>query len=179
MMSVLMRRILDWTAVVLLLTALGQAVALGRAEMGADALLVPLLGQNDPPHALSGPGAADRALSVRVATVGERLTIEDLARGIWLMDQGQLADAAPLTEKEREKVQALLQAAEAERTELLAIQEQLLLTEAEMTVLGREMAVSLTPVQRAWLLENRDRISVAGVEQRYWDELLNQEGENP
>ena len=175
MMSPAVRQILDLTAVLFLLLALAQAVTLGRAEMGADTVFVPLLGADEPPHTLSGPGAADRALSVRVATVGERLTIEDLARGIWLMDQGQLSGVTPLSEGERQQVQVLLEAAEHERTELLAIQEQLLQAEAEMTVLGREMAVSLTPMQRDWLVENRDRISVSGIEQQYWDDLLKQE----
>ncbi len=166
-----MSRVADVALVGLLAVALVQAVLLGR-DRGEARAYVPLLGAQDPPGALQGEGAAARALAAKAAAVGEFVTIEDLARGVLALREGTLPGAAPLTEAEAARVDVIVRQAAADRLELLRVEGEIAAVEAEMQAKARAAAATLTPEQRAWIVAQRDAVSVGQVEQAYWDELL-------
>ncbi|MCB9745187.1 MAG: hypothetical protein H6740_21540 [Alphaproteobacteria bacterium] len=167
-----MSRALDALTGGLLLLALVQAAGLARSRSAAPSTTLPLLLPGDPPGALQGPGEAERTLQARAVALGDYLTVEDLARGVLLMERGELPEAPPLSEAERAEVAALLAEADAHRTELLEVEGQLRAVDAELSAVAAEMAASLTPQQRAWVQQQRDRVSVGEVERAYWDAVL-------
>ncbi len=101
-----MRRPLDLALVAALVVAVSLTV-LGAVRDPVGALGLPLLAAGDPPGALHAPGAPARALQGRLATVGDVLTIEDLARGVLALEQGQLPGVAPLAPGDRAEAVAL------------------------------------------------------------------------
>lgn len=161
---------LDGALVVLAVVALVQTGMLlgARGEVRA---YVPLLAAGDPPGALSGDGAAARVLADR-AGVGEYITVEDLGRGVLALRDGSLEGASPLTPAEEARLGPALAQAAADRAELLKIEGQIAAAEAELVTKARAIAATLTPEQRAWIVANRDIVSVGQVEQAYWDELV-------
>ena len=163
-------RLIDGLLVVLLVAALAQAALLLRG--GVDRRYVPLLSEGDPPGTLQGPGAASRVLRARGAAVGEFVTIEDLARGALALRDGQLPGAAPLSASEAARLQPLLEKAAQDRKDLLAVEGEIAGVQAEIQEKAAAIAATLTPEQRAWIIANRDDVSVGQVEQAYWDELL-------
>ena len=88
------------------------------------------------------------------------------------MQSGALPNVPPLSEKASDEVINGLSQANLSRTELTRIQGDIRKTEKQLTTIARELLTSLTPEQRTWIVNNRDRISVSEVEQRYWDALL-------
>lgn len=167
-----MRRKADIVLVLLLTLAFAQAVVLATRTNPAVRAYLPLMGPQDPPGALQGPGAAEAALRAGIATVGPAVTVEDLARGALALERGELTGAAPLTEAERERVLAIVQRADRHRDELLAAEARLASAEAALADRARAIAATLTPEQRAWIVAQRDAVSVGQVERAYWDELL-------
>ncbi|MDP2310248.1 MAG: hypothetical protein Q8P18_29805 [Pseudomonadota bacterium] len=164
-------RFLDGLLVVLLVVALVQAVLLG-AGGGAVRAYVPLLGEADPPGHLQAPGGAARALAAKAAAVGEFITVEDLARGVLALSEGSVAGAAPLTDAERAAIAPIVRKAAEDRQALLVVEGEIAELEARLQERARGIAATLTPEQRAWIVAQRDAVSVGEVEQAYWDELL-------
>lgn len=165
-----MSRVADIALGALLVLALGQAVLLARGGRSSDTF--PLLVPGDPPGALQGPGAAARAIRTRVGAVGELVTIEDLARGVLALEEGALPGVAPLTVAERARLAPLMKQASDHRDELLRTEAQISEAETRLGEKATEIALTLTPDQRAWIIAQRDAVSVGQVEQAYWDALL-------
>ena len=156
----------------LALLALALALPLALRPSGEALRLLPLLGPHDPPGALQGPGEAERALQARAAAIGDYLTIEDLARGVLLLERGELPGVSPLSEAERQEVARLLAEADAHRGELLELEQQIAAADEALGELATRLAWSLSPEQRAALRSQRNRVSVGEVERAYWDELF-------
>lgn len=154
----------DRVLVGLLALALVQAVALAaRAWQGPPALPLPV--------AVPPGQDADLALRAQVATVGDWVTVEDLARGALALERGELPGVAPLTDGERAELRALVEQAERDRAELLRVEGELMAAQDALDAQARALAASLTPEQRAWVVEQRDVVSVGQVEAAYWAEL--------
>lgn len=156
----------------LLALALVLAGLLLRREAATPVVSLPLLDAGAPPGALQGPGEAEAALHAKALLMGELYTVEDLARGALLLQQGQLEGVPPLSDSERAELAEALREADADRTELLALEQQIRSTEAEMGEIGLQLAATLSPEQRAWVVAQRDRVSVGEVERAYWDAVL-------
>lgn len=163
---------IDRLSLALALLALVLAGLLLRREADTAVVSLPLLDPGAPPGSLQGPGEAEAVLRAKAALVGDLYTVEDLARGLLLLERGELPGVAPLTDSERAEVAALLRQADADRTELLALEQQIRAAEAELGEIGLQLAATLTPEQRARVLAERDRVSVGGVERAYWDAVL-------
>lgn len=166
-----MRRPLDFALVAALSLALILAV-LGVLRDPVGVVGLPLLGASDPPGALHAPGAPARALRGRIATLGDVLTIEDLARGVLALEQGQLTGVAPLPAALRAEVATRLAETHARREALLALETRMASEDAALRSEAVALAATLTPDQRAWVATQRDIASVAGIERVYWDALL-------
>lgn len=165
-----MKRALDGLVVVLLVAALVQAGLLLRG--GIDRRYVPLLAAGDPPGSLQGPGATARVMRTKGAAIGEILTIEDLARGALALQEGPLGGAPALSASERERLRPLIEKGAADRQALLDAERKIADVQAQIQEKAAAIAATLTPEQRAWIIANRDTVSVGQVEQAYWDELL-------
>ncbi|MCB9762478.1 MAG: hypothetical protein H6739_21955 [Alphaproteobacteria bacterium] len=152
--------------------ALLQASALALRAPASPRAPLPLMGADAPPGALQGPGEAERTLRAQAVAIGDFLTIEDLARGVLLLERGELADAPPLSGAERDEVARLLAQADAHRTELLQIEGEIAAVDAELAEVAARLAASLTPAQRQWVVARRDQVSVGEVERAYWDAVL-------
>lgn len=161
----------DGLAAVLAVVALIQAGLLLSQERGA--VLLPLLSAEERPGALQGPGLAEARVQSRAALVGDYVNVEDLARGL-LAAAGApgVPGVAPLTAAERADLAGLIQQAEQHRQELLAVEQKLAAAQQTLAEQARAVAAALTPEQRAWVLAERDRISVGGIEAAYWAMLL-------
>lgn len=159
----------DRLTLVLGIAALLQVLLLLARDQGV--LLLPLLGAQEPPGALQGPGLAEGRVQARAAAVGDYVNVEDLARGLLAAEQG-VPGVPPLTEAERAEVAPLIAEAERHRQELLATEQRLAGAQQALAEQARRIAAGLTPEQRAWILAERDRISVGGIEAAYWEALL-------
>lgn len=162
-----MSRGLDAALVALLVVALVEAGLLLARARTAPRLALPMTA--------AGPGidpaGADRAVRASVVAVGAYVTVEDLARGVLALERGALVGAAPLSAAERAEVAALVAQADLDRRALLDTETRLRAVEAELDARARAIAASLTPEQRAWVLAERDRVSVGRVEAAYWAAL--------
>lgn len=163
-----MTRLADALLVLLLLVGLAEAAVLATRERALPRVAFSMTGPNPmPPGAASG----DQVVRARVAALGDYLTIEDLARGVLAIERGELPGVAPFTEAERARLRELVRIADGHRRELLAAEDELRASEAELDELAREIAASLTPDQRAWVRVQRDRVSVGALEAAYWKAL--------
>ncbi len=159
---------------VALVVALAVAVALAaRLALGGHAgvAYVPVMGPADSTPAMQGPGGAERALDAKLAIVGDYLTVEDVARGVLALQQGRLPGVAPLTAEEAARVKAQVAQADAHRVELLKVEGELADAERAQDATARAIAATFTPEQAAWVLAQRDQVSVGGIEAAYWKEL--------
>ncbi|MFZ5477116.1 MAG: hypothetical protein ACOZNI_10105 [Myxococcota bacterium] len=146
---------------------------MSRAADGALALLLALaLAQAVALALRPGPAARAGVPLGSVAALGETITVEDLARGTLALEEGHLPGAAPLFAGERDRARALFARAAAQRDELLRIEGEIAAAEARLGDDARAIAATLTPEQRAWVVAQRDRVSVGQVERAYWDALL-------
>jgi hypothetical protein len=148
----------------------GGSAPAPEASPARDAL--PLLAPGDPPGALYAPGAAPAQLRAKLSAVGEVITVEDLARGVLALQEGQLPGVEPLPEALREELSRRLTVTNQRREELLALETQLATEEARLAAEARSLAEGLTPEQRAWVAQQRDVASVGAVERAYWEALL-------
>jgi hypothetical protein len=162
----------DLLLVVLLGVAVVQAALLVRRDGGTVRAYVPLLARGEAPGGLQAPGGAARALAAHAAAVGDFVTVEDLARGVLALRDGTLPGAPALTDAERTALDPLLRRASEDRLELLRVEGDIAKVDAAMQDRARAIAATLTPAQRAWVVANRDVVSVGQIEQSYWDELL-------
>ncbi len=128
------------------------------------------------PAAVRPGEAGDSVVRGQVAQVGDWLTIEDLVRGVLALERDTL-DGPPLTDAEREELHALVLQADAHRTELLEVEVALRSAEQALDARARALAAALTPEQRAWVLAQRDQVSVGSVEAAYWRDLAQILGE--
>lgn len=159
----------DFISMILLFVALAQALYLAQPAMGG---LLPLLKPGAAPGALQGPGAVEAGLRSQTAWVGDYVNIEDLVRGTLALEQGKLTGVAPLSDAERQALSTVMAQADQHRQELLSVESQIAAKEAELSENARQMAQQLSPEQRAWILAERDRVSVGGIEAGYWAELI-------
>lgn len=162
-------QILDAALVVALGVGLVLAARLVLADPGV--AYVPVMAATDSTQAMQAPGGPERALAVKLARVGDYLTVEDLARGVLAIQQGRLQGAQPLTADELAKVKARIAIADEHRRALLEAEAALASAEADQDAIARQIAATLTPEQKAWVLAQRDNVSVGGVEAAYWQEL--------
>lgn len=148
----------------LLALALVQAVALAvrawRTPAAAPLAVAVAPGQD-----------ADAALRAQVATLGDWVTVEDLARGALALERGDLPGVPALDEDERAELRALVAQAERDRNELVRVEGELRAAQDELDQRALALAASLTPEQRAWVYAQRDAVSVGQVERAYWAEL--------
>ncbi|MCB9742367.1 MAG: hypothetical protein H6741_06140 [Alphaproteobacteria bacterium] len=156
----------------LLLLALVQAGGLALSRASTPATTLPLLLPSDPPGALQAPGEAEATLEARAVALGDYLTVEDLARGVLLLERGELEGVPPLSEAERTQVAALLRAADQHRTELLEVEGEIRGVDADLSAVSAELAARLSPAQRLQVRQQRDRVSIGEVERAYWDAVL-------
>lgn len=156
-----------------LVVALGVGLVLAARLVLADQSVayVPVMAPTDSTQAMQAPGGAERALAVKLARVGDYLTVEDLARGVLAIQQGRLQGAQPLTVDELAKLKSRVASADEHRTALLEAEAALAKAEADQDATARQIAATLTPEQKAWVLAQRDNVSVGGVEAAYWQEL--------
>lgn len=174
-----MTRWLDRLSLVLLLCAAGLLGRdLFRGPGVAEHAPVPLLLPSDPPGSLHAPGADERALRARAATVGEVLTIEDLVRLAVVLEEGRGAELGlklkPLSDAERTALRALIQTADDHRRALLAAEGDLAAADRALRDAATQLAAGLSPDQRTWIQQNRDAVSVGKVEEAYWKRALGQ-----
>ncbi len=162
-------RVLD-TALLVALAA-GMGLALRLVVVPSPVAYVPVMTAADSTQAMQSPGGAERALDARLAQVGDYVTVEDLARGALAIEQGRLPGVAPLSESERAALEEQVAKADQHRKDLLAAEAELARAEAEQDATARQIAATLTPEQKAWVLAQRDNVSVGGVEAAYWEEL--------
>jgi hypothetical protein len=170
--SALRSRAADVTLSVLLGLALVQAALIAHRDGEPRAGTFALVGPGDSQGTLQAPQGAARAIEARVGAVGDFLTIEDLARGVLALEQGSLPGVEPLSASEKARLKPILEQAARDRDDLLSTEGQIAAKEAELGAKAREIALTLTPEQRAWVIAQRDAVSVGKVEQSYWDELL-------
>ncbi len=146
----------------------------------AEHAAIPLLLPSDPPGSLHVPGADERALRARAASVGEVITIEDLVRLAVLLEEGRGAEAGvelpPLTKEERAALRARIRTAEEHRRALLAAEGDLAAADRALRDAATQLAAGLSPDQRAWVQANRNAVSVGEVEEAYWQRAR---GEGP
>ena len=100
--------------------------------------------------------------------MGDFLTIEDLARGVLALDGGEHGG---LSAAERDALGPVVAEAVAHRQALLDNEAALAAAEAELDAAAREILAALGPEQQAWILAQRDQVSVGEVEGAYWVEL--------
>lgn len=153
----------------LLLLLLAAAVLAWPSSRGEGRVLVPLLLSEDPAGSLHEPGGDTRRVAARAAALGEVLTIEDLVRTTVAAGQGQ-PGLPPLSPAERAALAPLLDRAMADRDALLAVEAELAAARDRLDGAARGMAGELRPEQQQFILEQRDRISVQGVEAPYWEQ---------
>lgn len=141
---------------------------------------VPLLLPSDDPGSLHMPGADEQALRARAASVGEIITIEDLVRLAVALEEGRGAelglDLPALSDEQRDRLRARIQAADEHRRALLAAEGDLAQADRRLRDASTRLAAGLTPEQRAWIQANRDAVSVGEIEDAYWKRAL---GEAP
>lgn len=153
----------DRVLTALLVVAAALAGMLAFRERGTPRVVLPVavpMGQD-----------ADRTLQAQVATVGDWLTIEDLARGALALEKGEVLTSPRLSAGEREELRRLVGQADQHRAALLQAESELRATQDALDARARALAASLTPEQRAWVVQERDRVSVGEVEAAYWAEL--------
>lgn len=166
-----MNRFAEGLFLALLAIGLVEAGLLLARERSSPRAAFALVAPESPPLSAAG---ADGAVRARVSAVGDYLTVEDLARGVLALERGELPGAAPLTDAERRELATRVAQADAHRQELLAIETDLRTKEAELDQIARELAASFTPEQRAWVLAERDRVSVGRIEAAYWAALVDE-----
>jgi hypothetical protein len=159
----------------LVVLALLGALLLGlrqRLDPASGALLLPLLRPGAGADALMGPGAETRAVAAEAAAVGELLTIEDLIRACWALSARPegLPGAPPLSAEERAALLPLVERADQQRRALLAVEAELAAAEGRLGAAAAAAAGGLDPAQRALIMNERDQISVGGVEEAYYGE---------
>lgn len=160
---------LDAVLVALLAVGAAEAGALAWRTTTTPVATLPLLLPGDDPGALFAPGGAETVLAARAATIGDYVTVEDLARAALLASRGELGE--PLTAGERERLAALVARTDADREALLAVEAELRAEEEALDAEARTIVGTLTAEQRRWILDHRDAISVGRVEAEYWAEL--------
>lgn len=173
------RRLPELLLIVLLVAAMVQALLLLVSAPGEQRSWLALQRAGDPPGALGRPGGAEQVLRTRIAALGEYLTVEDLVRGALALERGELEDAPALDDGERRELAELLAEAAGERDELLRVEGEIRRIDRELAQGARQLAASLTPEQRAWVLQQRDAVSVDRLERAYWDELARLLREEP
>lgn len=167
-----MKRLPDLLLLLLLAIALVQAGLLLSHDGGVTGVTVLLQTASDPPGALQTSGGSEVALKARVAGVADYMTVEDVARGALALQRGELPGVAPLDDDERARLGAILHDAATHRDELLAVEGEIRGLESALRARTAEIARTLTPEQRAWVMARRDQVSIDQVERAYWDELL-------
>lgn len=178
-MSAGLARWLDGAALLALSAAVG--VLAWPGSPGAARVALPLLASEDPAGSLHAPGGDERLIATRAAALGEVLTIEDLVRTTQAAIEGR-PGLPPLSEAERAELARLLDRAVADRDALLAVEAELAAARDRLDGAGRSMAGELDPTQQGYILQERDRISVQGVEVPYWQQTregLQPEGTQP
>jgi hypothetical protein len=165
-----MRRLGDVVFLVLLGLAVLQAGLLAFRPPPGQSYLH-LLGRGENPSLLSADGKAEHAVAAKVAVVGDYLTIEDLVRGTLLLEEGRLPGVKPLSPRERGRVVKLLATATEHRDELLRTEAEIASSEEELRQEALRIVAELSPEQRAWILAQRDAVSVGRIERSYWAEL--------
>ena len=167
-----MNRWADIAILTLLALALARGVYMARETPTAAPAGIPLVQTDMSAGTLDKPGAVRHIATNQMAVVGEVWTIEDLARAAQMLQDGGLPGVMPLSERTAAELKDGLTKAQASREKLTTIQGEIRATEAQLVHTARQLASTLTPEQRAWIIAQRDRISVSEVEQRYWDTLL-------
>jgi len=178
-MAAMRRRLPELLLLALLLAALVQALLMLAYAPGEQRSWLALQRAGDPPGALGRPGGAEQVLRTRVAALGDYLTVEDLVRGALVLERGELEGAPALDDEERQQLAQLLEQAAAQRDELLRVEGEIRRLDGELAEGARQLAASLTPAQRAWVLQRRDEVSVDRLERAYWDELARLLQEEP
>jgi hypothetical protein len=164
------KRAADLAVLVLLVLAVLQAVLLAFRPPPGRSFLA-LFGRGENPALLSAEGGAERAVASKVAAVGDYLTIEDLVRGTLLLEEGRLPGVQALSPGERKRVATLMATATAHRDELLATEAELAANEEALRQEVQTIVLGLSPEQKAWILAQRDAVSVGRIERGYWTEL--------
>ncbi len=164
-------RLTDGLLFVLLLLAAVQAVRLTTRPGSIARAYVPVLTETTPSGSVQGPGTAERALTTELATLGDWLSVEDLARGVLALERGELEGVDPLSPSERARVTTLVRDADEHRRALLAVEAQMAASEAALGDAARNIARTLTSEQRAWIAKQRDDVSVGQLEAAYWAEV--------
>lgn len=159
----------------LLLVAIVEVGLLWSLEHGAPAgrVYTALLDETGPgAHQLGEPGGTRLAADARLSQVGAMLTVEDVARGLLLLTDEDHPQA--LTAAQRRELAPLVRRAHEARMELLGEHAEVQRLDGELQELGRTMMAALEPEELEQITQDRDTISIAGVENRYWDQLLGQ-----
>lgn len=161
----------DLALILLLVIGLGEAGALAWRAHTRPVALVPVLQAGDPAEALYAPGGAERQFATHVATLGDYVTVEDLARGALALLDGGMDGVPPLTEAERARLAPLVAQTRQHRDELLATVTGLAEVDAQLDAQALEIVRTLTDEQLAWIHAHRDDVSVASIEDAYWADL--------
>ncbi len=170
-----MRNLPTILTALLLLVAVVEAGLLWSMETGTPAgrIYTPLLDENGPgSQQLGQPGGTRRAADARLSQVGAMLTVEDVARGLLLLTDENHPQA--LTAGQRRELAPLVREAHEARMELLQEHAEVQRLDGELLELGQSMMAALEPDEVQHITGNRDTISIAGVENRYWDQLLHE-----
>ena len=167
-----MTRWADIAILTLLALALARGIYMARETPAAAPAGLALLQADAPADTLQQPDAVRQIATNQMAIVGEVWTIEDLARAAQMLQEGSVPGVMPLSESTAKDLKVGLAKAHASREKLSTIQAEIRATENELVRTARQLASTLTPEQRNWILTHRDRISVSEVEQQYWTRLL-------
>lgn len=123
--------------------------------------IVELATQQDAPHVLHEPQAAERLLPLRLSTVGGYITVEDLIRHLHEHPELLTSDATTLL-KEMEQTQQ----------QILATEEEMQATELRLNKMALEIYDGLSDQEKFKIRYSRNIDSVNGVEAKYWRTLI-------
>jgi hypothetical protein len=123
--------------------------------------IVELATQQDAPHILHEPHAAEQLLPLRLSTVGGYITVEDLIRHLHEHPDLLTSDATTLL-KEMEQTQQ----------QILATEEEMQATELRLNQMALEIYDGLSEEEKFKIRHSRNIDSVNGVEAKYWRTLI-------
>lgn len=123
--------------------------------------IIELATQNDAPHVLHEPHAAERLLPLRLSALGGYITVEDLIRHLHEHPELLTSEAINLL-KEMERTQQ----------QILETEEQVQAIELQLNQLALTIYDGLSEQERFNIRQSRNIDSVNGIEAKYWRTLI-------
>jgi hypothetical protein len=127
--------------------------------------LLVLLQDKHPPRHLHQPKAAQQSLHQEIVTVGSYVNVEDIIR--YLHEN-------PSHYEDNPQIVELIRDMQQTQKQLLETEENVLQTEAKLNEVAVSMYQLLSSQQQQQMTNQRNLDSVQQIEQKYWNELIEQ-----